>query len=787
MKHLRIVLILLALPAVEARANVLIERFRKQPNAQAALALARAAQREPGLLRRALMLPEQQTRLVAWALYQYPHPAAREELELLLRSPDQVAGYWAARALGRIADPASLDALAAQLPKGDNDFWEVSRGGPNRRQPTLYFKYVRNKRLKRNVRVPTNPEPGTPNIRVAYAAVEAIGSIGGPEAAAILMRELRRDHYLMRYGAARALGDMRHEPARDALVSLSRRYPVLIVRMAAEEAVSKIDGTWKPAASAPPKLPKAIAFIKAKQRTESNLGFRDSYPFPRVPWYAWGENLFTLSPPQPDGVLKNLTNLTNGAVQGAEVSYDGKRILFAMRRHRKTDGFHIFEINVYGTGLRQLTRGNCNDVDPYYLPDGRIVFCSDRTGYREFYHQERSRALYVMDADGGNLQQITFNPNSDFDPYVLPDGRVLYASYRFYGQDGGPGAVPGDKATGLGRIETVLRAVLPDGTQDQLYYGSMRGGFYSTLLPLPYANQYQTTAYPRTRDMVGVSVSFPRILPDGRLVCVTPSGLTVVDPAQSPVDCEMPLYPEIMNLAGGEEVYIHNFDDQNPIGRFTSPYPVSGDWVFVSHAPWYDTRYSGYGLYLLNLRTRELRLVYDDPAVSDVDPVSIAPRDKPRVISVPKRRPQTTGYVYCQSVFNSDLPFDRDRVAVVRVLEAVQMPLAINGNGGFQTRVLADVPLAKDGSFYVEVPADTPFRFELADLDGNTLVHETAFNYVRGGERKGCIGCHEAKGESVPNGVPLAMRRPAYKALRKRGDLVYEGRRQYSFNYFVRP
>ncbi len=765
--------------------EALFAQFRKTPTAPAALQLARDGLGDPSPLRLGLRLAERHTRLLAWAVHRYPNPALRKELEALLKSPDQVAGYWAAKALGRIGEPASIRALAKQLPAEDRGFWEVSRGGPNHRRRTLYFKYRWDKRARRNLRFPTDAPAHMPNIRVAYAAVEALGEIGGPEAAEILMRETERDHYLIRYGAVRALGHIRHQPARDAVKAASVNDPVLIVRLAAEDALALLDGAAAPRASDPPELPPSIVFIKTKERTESNLGFRDSYPYPRVPWYAWGQNLYTLTPPQPDGVLKNLTNLKTGAVQGAEVSYDGKTILFAMRKDFKTDGFHIYEINVDGTGLRQLTHGNCNDVDPYYLPDGRIVFCSDRTGYREYFHQARSRAIYTMDADGGNVQQITFNPNSEFEPIVLEDGRILYASYRFYGQDGGPGAVPQDKRTGLGRIETILRTVMPDGTQDQLFYGSMRGGFYSTLLPLPYANQYQTTAHPRTRDMVGVSVSFTRILPDGRLVCVSPSGLTVVDTSASPLDCEIPLYPEIMNLAGGEEVYIHSMDDQNPIGRLTAPHPIGGDWVIASYAPWHDRRLNGYGLYLVNLRTRDQRLLYDDPDLSDVDAIPIVRRTPPRVISVP-RRTAKTGLVYCQSAFNSDLPFEHSKVRYVRVLEAVQMGLAINGNGGFETRILGDVPLSKDGSFYAEVPADTPFRFELLDLDGRTLMHETAFNYVRGGERKGCMGCHEGKAESVPNTVPLAMRRPPYRALRKRGDLIYEGRRRYSYNRIVR-
>ena len=103
-------------------------------------------------------------------------------------------------------------------------------------------------------------------------------------------------------------------------------------------------------------------------------------------------------------------------------------------------------------------------------------------------------------------------------------------------------------------------------------------------------------------------------MPDGRIVCITPAGLTLVDPGASPLDCEMPVYPEVVNLAGGERVYIHPYDEMNPVGRFTTPYPAGGDWILVSHAPWHDLRVNGYGLYLMNLATRELRLIYDDPA-----------------------------------------------------------------------------------------------------------------------------------------------------------------------------
>lgn len=472
-------------------------------------------------------------------------------------------------------------------------------------------------------------------------------------------------------------------------------------------------------------------------------------------------------------MLKNLTNLENGLVQGPQVSYDGTRILFSMRPQADRGGFHIYEINTDGSGLRQLTSGNCNDVDPEYLPDGRILFSSDRTGYQEYYHQERSRALYVMDADGGNLEQVTFNPNQDYEPWVLSDGRVLYSSYRFYAQDGSPGPVRGENY-GLSRIETVLRVIFPDGSGDQLFYGSMRGSFFAPLRPMPFSDQ--RSGWHRRGYHVGVSVSQAQEMPDGRIICTTPAGLTLLDLASGPIDCELPLFPEVVNLAGGEEVYIHNYDEQNPVGRFTSPSPVDNEWILVSHASWHDLRESAYGLYLFHLPTRRMRLVYDDPAYSEVHPVPIAPRRVPPSIpsTLPQNRPET-GRIYCNSVFHSDLPFDRSQVKYVRVIEAIQMGLSINANAAWRTRALGTTPLHPDGSFYVEVPADVPLRFELLDGDGRVLVHETEFNYVRPGETKGCIGCHEPRHTTPGNAPPQAAASPPVPTLRQRGDLIYMG------------
>jgi HEAT repeat protein len=757
----------------------LLAAIEKNQDATAALELAQRGESAVPLLVRGLEQGKRTAALCAWALVRHPRPGTDAALRLRLLEVDQVAGYYAARALGKLPSPENVAALSALLASETNGYWELSSGGVGRLRDAWNDKGQRYH----------EPAPANmPNLRVAYAAMEALGALGGTQAAATLRRALDSDQYLIRFGAARGLARLQDRTAEARLASMSENDPVLLVRRAADEALSAIRGQSPVPPPAKPALPPSIAFIKTKHRSDATLGFRDSYFFPKTPRYHSGENLYTLTPPRPDGVLRNLTQVSDGEVQGPEVSFDGQRLLFAMRRDKAHDGFHIFEIRADGSGLRQLTEGNCNDVDPCYLPDGRIAFCSDRCGWQEYYHQERSRVLHVMNADGGGLHAITFNPNQDYEPFVLSDGRISYSSYRFYAQDGSEGPLPGEWM-GLARIETVLRACNPDGSADQLLYGSMRGSFYVPMRPMPFADQF--AGWHRRGYHVGVSVSQQKEMPDGKILCTTPAGLTLVDPRLTPLDCEMPVYPEVVNLAGGEEVYIHNYDDMNPVGRYTTPYPAGDGWAWVSHAPWHDLRVNGYGLYLMNLATRELESIYDDPRMSDVDPVPLAPsralaaRESTLKPPAPER-PGPTGRILCNSVLNTDVPFDTDAVRYVRVLEGVQMGQSIAANAAFRTRILGTTPVHADGSFYVEVPADVPLRFELLDENGRMLVHETEFNSVRAGETKGCIGCHENRRTSTPNRRPLALGQPPVSIRRNRGDLVYMGQKSRPYNRVYR-
>jgi TolB protein len=86
----------------------------------------------------------------------------------------------------------------------------------------------------------------------------------------------------------------------------------------------------------------------------------------------------------------------------------------------------IFEANLDGSGLKRLTDAEGYDAEGSYSADGKhIVFCSNRGG-------PKNLELYVMDADGKNVRQLTKAPGCyNGGPFFSPDGtKVIFRSDR---------------------------------------------------------------------------------------------------------------------------------------------------------------------------------------------------------------------------------------------------------------------------------------------------------------------------------------------------------------------
>ena len=83
----------------------------------------------------------------------------------------------------------------------------------------------------------------------------------------------------------------------------------------------------------------------------------------------------------------------------------------------------IFVMDADGTNVRQLTTNNDSPVGLAWSPDGKqIAFSSFRNPDRE---------IFVMDVDGTNVRQLTTNDDLDFDPAWSPDGKqIAFSSDR---------------------------------------------------------------------------------------------------------------------------------------------------------------------------------------------------------------------------------------------------------------------------------------------------------------------------------------------------------------------
>jgi hypothetical protein len=76
-------------------------------------------------------------------------------------------------------------------------------------------------------------------------------------------------------------------------------------------------------------------------------------------------------------------------------------------------------------------------------------------------------------------------------------------------------------------------------------------------------------------------------------------------------------------------------------------------------------------------------------------------------------------------------------------------------------RILGEAPVAKDGSFHIEVPAGVPLRFELLNGGRAVVARQDSWTWVMPREWRGCIGCHEDREMVAPNLMADAFTKPA--------------------------
>jgi hypothetical protein len=196
------------------------------------------------------------------------------------------------------------------------------------------------------------------------------------------------------------------------------------------------------------------------------------------------------------------------------------------------------------------------------------------------------------------------------------------------------------------------------------------------------------------------------------------------------------------------------------------------------------------GLHTLNLQSGALAPLYNDPATAEFEPRPVMARPLPHRLPLATPSNSFTARLLCGSTRVTREAITRQRGKLVRIVEGQPVTgrhhthtssagEAWKNHVGTHARVLGTVPLAADGSFHVEIPADRLVHCQVLDSDRRVVGNQLIWMYARPGEVKSCVGCHEipdTAGVSVEPAMPISARHPPLRCLPTGNEFSYRAK-----------
>jgi len=451
------------------------------------------------------------------------------------------------------------------------------------------------------------------------------------------------------------------------------------------------------------------------------------------------------------GKISTLIETSDGLVRDPEVHFDGRKIVFSMRKNIEDD-YHIYQINTDGTDLKQLTSApGVADFDPLYLPDESIVFSSTREPKFCMCNRHIMGNLFCMDADGANIHQIGKSTLHEGHAALMPDGRILYDRWEYIDRNFGD-------AQGLWTIN-------PDGTNQSVYWGNNTwspGGVIDAR-PIPGTERVMCIfGSCHDRPWGAIALIDRRLGIDGR----------------KPVIRTWPTDAVNLVVEAGPRSDVYGFDEFKKVNpKYEDPYPLSDKYFLCSRMTGHGEQM---GIYLLDVFSNEILLHVEVPGC--FDPMPVGP--KPRPMVVPSRRDfkNRNGYLYIVNVYEGThmKGVQPGTVKYLRVVESpekrfwthaqwggqgVHCP-AMNWHSFENKRILGTVPVNEDGSAYFEVPSDKFIYFQLLDANKMMVQSMRSGTVVQSSEFTGCVGCHDNRRDTpkqFSEKIPMALKRQPSK------------------------
>ncbi len=452
--------------------------------------------------------------------------------------------------------------------------------------------------------------------------------------------------------------------------------------------------------------------------------------------------------------ITTLVESAQGVVRDPELSFDGTKIIFSMRKNIE-DWYHIYEINTDGTNLKQLTFGDgASDIDPLYLPDGGIIFSSTRDKKYCMCNRHVMASLFRMASDGSNITQLGVSTLFEGHSTLLPDGRILYDRWEYVDRN-------------FGDAQS-LWTVNPDGTKHAVYYGNNT--------PIP-GGVIDARAIPGS-DKVACIFSSCHDMAWGAMAIIDRK--LGVDGAGPVVDIYPKSSRELLTKRG-------NWDTFRTITtQYEDPFPLNEKEFLVSRTidtltsvvKAEDAQSKISALYYLSTDGVEEQILAGEKSL--FDPMIIEPREMPNAIPFMRNFEDKTGIFYVQNVYEGThmTGVEHGAAKYLRIVETppkrtwtkdkwggqgAQAP-GVNWHSFEVKKVWGVVPVEEDGSAHFEAPAGKFLYFQLLDKDMKMIQSMRSGVSLMPGEVNGCIGCHEDR-INIPPTSPqtLALKKSALK------------------------
>jgi hypothetical protein len=448
--------------------------------------------------------------------------------------------------------------------------------------------------------------------------------------------------------------------------------------------------------------------------------------------------------------FKEMYTRTDACVRDPCISFNGKKVVFAISGTGKGTGYKIYEMEIARPEtVKQLTFDpdglpGVADFEPCYLANGDIMFSSTRNfGIIDDGFQPTTN-MFLMSGEGKFIRQVGFDQAHTFYPVAMDDGTILYTRWEYNDRD---------ITSSMG-----LFVMNPDGAHQTEYFGNQTPWPLTMIQARPIPNTY-----------------------GGKVMCIAGGQHGPYSGEVMTIDRNRGVNGTafIQMVAPRRETKPDAKKDDIAMGGvnflFQNPYPLDENTFLVSWRKSESER--NYRLYFMDIDGNRELLAWADQSLSQ--PVVMKPREeKPPQVALQANYKDSVGLCTVQDVYVGEgmKGAARGSARSLRVVAlhyrvagcgdstgrligpgpagaycpTITCPVSAYGASWEAKEVLGEAKIYSDGSAAFAVPARTPVYFQVIDSNGYCMATMRSWATLMPGEKFACMGCHENKIASPP-------------------------------------